>query len=56
MITPEGKFIKYDDYVELAENAEVVEIICPICKDMTRSEQLANDEWFCYECGNVYDI
>ena len=53
MITEDG-FIKHDDFVEMAKNAPIVEIICPNCKEMTRTEDLGRERWYCYECESIF--
>jgi ribosomal protein L37AE/L43A len=55
MILPDGTFIKADDFLALIKDAEVVECKCPVCKRMTSVEPLDNINWFCYECGTVFE-
>jgi len=55
MITPEGKFIKHEDYIEMVKSAEIVEIICPVCKEMTRTQAIGN-LWECLECGEIFTV
>jgi len=56
MITADGKFIPYDEYVRLVKEAPIVEITCPKCKRMTRCEKLTATDWYCYECGNLFHV
>jgi len=59
MITPDGKFIKYDDYTQAIKEASaspMIEIICPKCKEMTRSEPITGWMWECLECGNIFVV
>ena len=53
MITAQG-FMKHDDFVEMLKNARIIEIVCPKCQDMTRSEYLDRGRWYCYECNTIF--
>ena len=55
MITEDGMFMKQDDYEEILKNAVIVEVICPKCKEMTRTEDLGDSWYLCMKCGNTFN-